>query len=149
MGRKPRGDAAERSDPRILIVVDTSAWVEFLRRTGSDVNLRLRRALEEREKVAVTELVIGEVLAGTRSRSELDGLRALMHSFTLLRLGGLGGYEEAAALSRACRAGGESIGSLTEALVAVPAIRAGAPVLHADADFDKLARHTPLQVIQL
>jgi len=97
----------------------------------------------------VTEVVIGEVLAGARSRSELDGLRALMHSFTLLRLGGLRGYEEAAGLSRACRRGGESIGSLTDALVAVPAIRAGAPLLHADADFDKLARHTALEVVDL
>lgn len=97
----------------------------------------------------MTEVVIGEVLAGAHSRSQLDGLRALMHSFTLLRLGGLGGYEEAAALSRACRAAGESIGSITDALVAVPAIRAGAPVLHADADFDKLAKHTALEVVEL
>jgi predicted nucleic acid-binding protein len=32
---------------------------------------------------------------------------------------------------------------------AVPAIRAGAPVLHAEADFDKLARHSPLEVVSL
>jgi predicted nucleic acid-binding protein len=94
-------------------------------------------------------VVIGEVLAGAQSRSELEALRRLMHNFDLLRLGGLAGYEEAAGLSRACRAAGEPIGSLTDALVAVPAIRAGVSVLHADADFDKLARHTPLEVVEL
>jgi len=123
--------------------------VEFLRRTGSAVHLRLRGAVEKRESLAVTEVVVGEVLAGARSRSDVEALRTLMHNFTLLRLGGLAGYEEAAGLSRACRAAGDPIGSLTDALVAVPAIRAGVPVLHSDADFDKLARHTALEVVPL
>jgi predicted nucleic acid-binding protein len=111
--------------------------------------MRLHAAIEEREPIAVTEVVIGEVLAGARSKPELHALRTLMHNFMLLRLGGLVGYEEAAGLSRACRAGGEPIGSITDALIAVPAIRASVPVLHADADFDKLARHTALEVVQL
>lgn len=123
--------------------------MEFFCRTASAVHLRLRRAIDEREPIAVTEVVVGEVLAGARSQSELDTLRALMHHFTVLRLGGLAGYEEAARLSRACRAAGEPIGSLTDALVAVPAIRAAVPVLHADTDFDKLSRHTALEVIHL
>ena len=46
--------------------------------------------------------------------------------------------------------GAESFGiSGTVSLVAVPAILAGAPVLHADRDFDVLARHTPLEVVPL
>jgi predicted nucleic acid-binding protein len=48
-----------------------------------------------------------------------------------------------------CRAGGETVRKMTDCLVAVPAIEAGARVLHADADFDKLARHTPLEVVAL
>ena len=122
-------------------------WVELLRRTGSAVHLRLRAALEKREPIAVTEVVVGEILAGANSRSELEALRALMHNFTLLRLGGLAGYEEAVRLSRACQAAGEPVGSLTDALIAVPAIRAALPVLHADRDFDRLARHTALEVV--
>jgi predicted nucleic acid-binding protein len=123
--------------------------VEFLRRTASATHLRLRRAIDAREPVAVTEVVVGEVLAGARSTSEVETLGALLRNFRLLRLGGLAGYEEAAALSRACRAAGEPIGSITDALIAVPAIRARVPVLHCDADFDKLARHTPLEVVDL
>lgn len=72
-----------------------------------------------------------------------------MRNFRLLRLQGLRGYEEAAALSRACRSAGEPIRSITDALIAVPAIRAGVPVLHQDVDFDKLARHTSLEVVAL
>jgi hypothetical protein len=38
---------------------------------------------------------------------------------------------------------------LADCLIAVPAINAGAPILHADRDFDAIARHTPLQVVAL
>jgi predicted nucleic acid-binding protein len=149
LGGRPRGDAPKRPDSRALIVVDTSAWVEFLRKTGSAAHLRLRRAIEGREPVAVTEIVVGEVLAGARTPAEVETLGALLRNFTLLRLKGLAGYEEAAALSRACRAAGEPIGSITDALIAVPAIRVGVPVLHCDADFDKLVRHTALEAVEL
>ena len=73
----------------------------------------------------------------------------MMLSFPLLRLEGLADYEDAAALYRACRAGGERLRSITDCLIAVPAIRAGVPVLHDDADFDRLARHTSLEVVEL
>ena len=68
---------------------------------------------------------------------------------TLRPLNGLDGFEQAAALYRACRWAGETIRSVTDCLVAVPAIEAGAPVLHSDRDFAALARHTPLQVVNL
>jgi predicted nucleic acid-binding protein len=35
---------------------------------------------------------------------------------------------------------------MTDCLVAVPTIEAGATLLHADRDFDALARHTPLRL---
>jgi hypothetical protein len=104
--------------------------------------------VQTREPIAVTEVVIAEVLAGA-ARREQTAVRRMMLGFPLLRLEGLGDYEEAAALFRACRAGGETLRSIADCLIAVPAIRAGVPVLHNDADFDKLARHTPLEVVEL
>lgn len=97
----------------------------------------------------MTEVVIAEVLAGACEPAQRGILRQMLVNFQVLRLGGLADYEEAAALYRACRAGGETLRSIADCLIAVPAIRAGMPVLHTDADFDKLARHTPLQVVEL
>jgi predicted nucleic acid-binding protein len=113
------------------------------------VHRRLADALRTRERIAVTEVVIAEVLAGAISPSEYGVLRRTLFGFPLLRLEALADYEEAAALYRACREGGETLRSITDCLIAVPAIRAGVPVLHADVDFDKLARHTPLEVVEL
>jgi predicted nucleic acid-binding protein len=132
-----------------VIVVDTSAWAEFLRQTGSRVDLRLRQLLGEPSDIAVTEVIVMELLAGARSSRHLADLRSFFLRFRLLRLRGLEGYEDAARLYRQCRGGGETVRKMTDCLVAVPAIEAAAAVLHADRDFDILAQHTSLEVVQL
>ncbi|MDQ3943984.1 MAG: PIN domain-containing protein [Actinomycetota bacterium] len=55
-------------------------------------------------------------------------------------------YEDAASLSRACRRGGETVRKLIDCLIGAVAIRAAISVLHADTDFDVLARHTALRI---
>lgn len=132
-----------------MILVDTSAWVELFRRTGSRVDARLRDLLDDPDELAVTEVVVMELLAGARSTRQLRSLRSFALRFPLLSIGGLDGYEQAAELYRLCRAGGGGVRQMTDCLVAVPAIRAGVPILHADRDFDVIARHTPLEVMAL
>lgn len=128
-----------------MIVVDSSAWIEYLRDTGSAISMKLDGLLEV-EELAVTEAVIMEVLTGARDRRHASELRARLAAFPLLRLRGLDGYDEAAALYRACRDAGETIRELIDCLIAVPTIEAGATLLTADRDFEILARHTTLEL---
>jgi predicted nucleic acid-binding protein len=132
-----------------LIVVDTSAWIELLRRTESRAHTTLRQLLREGADIRVTEAVVMEVLAGARSPNDRMRLHRMVLGFPILRLDGLAGFEAAADLFRTCRAAGESLRGLMDCLVAAPAIRAEAELLHADGDFDKLARHTPLRLFPL
>ena len=129
-----------------MIVADSSAWVELLRETGSRPHLTLRRLLAEGGPIAVTEVVVLELLAGARSSSERRRLRSILLAFPVLQLGGLAGYEAAADLYSACRRAGESIRRVLDCLIAVPTIEAGASLLHADRDFDAIARHSPLRI---
>ncbi len=55
-------------------------------------------------------------------------------------------YDDAAALYRRCRRQGETVRRMMDCLIASVAIRAGATILHNDADFEVLARHTELRV---
>ncbi len=130
-----------------MILVDTSAWVEFLRATGSRVHLHVRAALEGEEELASTDVVVMELLAGARDEEHRDELRRLLHGLHLLSVEGLADYEAAAELYRACRARGETPRKLTDCLIAAVAIRTGAEVLHADADFLTIARHTTLRLL--
>jgi predicted nucleic acid-binding protein len=77
---------------------------------------------------------------------ELSRLGRLLGRFELLPVQGLADYEAAAGLYRRCRRAGETVRKLTDCLIAVVAMRAGAPLLHRDQDFDVIARHAPLRV---
>jgi len=132
-----------------LIVVDTSAWVELLRKTESPIDRQLTRLIEERASLAVTEVVIMELLAGSRSGEQRAIMVEMLMGLPVLPLEGLSDFELAAALYTDCRAGGETVRTLLDCLIAIAAIEAQAPILHCDRDFDILARHTPLEVVAL
>jgi predicted nucleic acid-binding protein len=126
-----------------LILVDTSAWVEFLRDTGSPVCRRVDDLLAA--DIATCEPVRMEVLAGARDERHLEALRRLLARASLIPTQP-SDYEDAAALYRTCRRGGETVRRLIDCLIAAVAIRAGVPVLQADTDFEVLDRHTPLRL---
>jgi predicted nucleic acid-binding protein len=129
-----------------VILADTSAWVEYLRATGSRVHLRLRKLIADEGDLATTEVVIMELLAGAADADDVTRLRRLLGRFELLPVEGLADYEAAAELYRRCRAGGETVRKPTDCLIAAVAMRHGAALLHRDPDFDVLVRHTPLRV---
>ena len=89
-----------------------------------------------------------EVLAGARDERHLTDLRRLLARASIIPTEPID-YEEAAALYRVCRRAGETVRKLIDCLIASVAIRAGTPILHADADFEVLARHTPLRIAPL
>ena len=128
-----------------MIVVDTSAWIELYRGTQSPTHLTLRDLIEAGADLAVTEVVVMELLGGAQQRRA--ALRKRLLSFPLLPLKGLHDFEEAASIFRRCRSGGETLRrGFSDCLIAVPALRAKAAVLHNDQDFEVIARHTGLQI---
>jgi predicted nucleic acid-binding protein len=129
-----------------VILPDTSAWVEEIRHTGSTVDRALESLLASDADVAVTEPVIMELLAGARSKDELRATRKRMLAFPMLRVDNLVTYERAAVIWRLCRAAGEPVRNTMDCLIAAVAIREGASILHADRDFDAMARHAGLRV---
>jgi predicted nucleic acid-binding protein len=124
-----------------VTLVDTSAWVEFLRDTGSPTCSAVDLLLAS--ELAICDVVTMEVLAGARNEAHLAALRGLLARATLLPVEAAD-YEEAAALYRTCRRNGETVRKLIDCLIAAVAIRADHPLLHNDSDFEVLSRHTPL-----
>lgn len=125
-----------------MILIDTSAWVEYLRDTGSPVCIRVDELLSA--DIATCDPVRMEVLAGARDERHLHDLRRLLARASALSTVTTD-YEEAASLYRVCRRGGETVRKLMDCLIASVAIRSDVAVLHADGDFDVLARHTALR----
>ena len=126
-----------------MILIDTSAWIEFLMDTGSPTCDLVEESLSR--DIAICGPVSMKVLAGARDESHLRSLRELTAKAVTLIVHP-SDYEDAAALYRLCRQQGRTVRSQIDCLIAAVAIRNDVPVLHADADFDVMARYTALRV---
>ena len=127
-----------------MILIDTSAWVEFLRDTGSSTCEKVQSALSK--DFATTDPIRIELLAGARDEQQLNDLRRLLARGTNFRTGPVD-YDQAATLYRQCRLRGETVRKLVDCLIAAIAIRNQAEILHRDADYEVLKRHTSLRTV--
>ena len=129
-----------------MILIDTSAWIEFLRDTGSPVSAMVRELLDD--EIAVCDAVRMEILAGARDERHLLSLQRLLARATIIPTQATD-YDDAATLYRRCRRQGKTVRKLIDCLIAAIAIRTDTPILHNDADFDALALHTELQIYEV
>lgn len=128
-----------------MILVDTSAWVEYDRATGSAAHLRVRELLED-GGLAVTEPVVAEVCAGaTTDRRELD-LRGLLARCSSLPFDPAIDFDGAVSIYRACRKVGTTPRGLIDCMIANVAMRNDAALLAHDVDLARLARVVPLRL---
>jgi len=129
-----------------MIVVDTSVWIDVLNHNQTPGAVRCIELIEGGEPVALTDIVFTEILQGLRSEREVSLVEGHLRAFPILRLDGLGDFALAAELYRSARRAGVTIRKTLDCLIAAPCVRTGAPLLHADADFTRLAECTALRV---
>lgn len=122
-----------------MILVDTSAWVEFDRATGSPLDTRLTELIATTDEVAVTEPVIMEVLAGARDDRRENDLRRLMQRFPLMRFEAAIDFDAATRIYRRCRRSGVTPRGMVDCMIAAVALRHGVSLLANDADLDRVA----------
>ncbi len=146
MGRRS-GRAARGDGPSPLIVVDTSAWVEYLRKTGSPANTALKRALKAEDELGVVDVVRMELLAGAGGDEQVATVSRLLARGIALPTLSPGDHEYAASLYRAARRSGETVRSMIDCLVTAVAVRLDAPVLAQDRDFEVLRQVCPLRLV--
>lgn len=129
-----------------MIVVDTSVWIDVLAGRDSEPATTCVGLIENGDPVALTDVVFAELLQGVASTAEATRLEVHLRAFPILRLEGLDDFVLAARLYRTARRRGLTIRKTLDCLIAAPCVRTGAPLLHADADFDRLASCTELRL---
>ncbi|MGH3693478.1 MAG: type II toxin-antitoxin system VapC family toxin [Pseudonocardiaceae bacterium] len=118
--------------------MDTSAWIEWLRDTGSPACRVVEQLRADPVSVAVTQPVALEVRAGTPAGA-LARVDRLLGAAIQLDVDPRIDFDVAAGLYRATREAGRSVRSLMDCLIAAVAVRTSAVVVHQDRDFDVLA----------
>ncbi len=127
-----------------MILVDTSAWIEFLRDTGSPVCGQVDALVAG--EFATCDPIVMELLAGARDEAHLRSLRALLARATVLPTQSTH-YEHAAMLYRQARVSGLTVRKHIDCLIAAVAISHDLPILHADRDFNALAKVSTLRLV--
>ena len=129
------------------ILADTSAWVEYLRDTESEVCERVDLLLQERGAIATTDVVIMELLSGATNSDVKGQIWGLMNYCVMFALSPLFDYEVAADLYMRCRKNGFTPANTNDLLVASVAIGKNVPVLAHDRDFEQIAAVSSLKLV--
>jgi predicted nucleic acid-binding protein len=133
-----------------MLLIDSSAWIDYLRSSGSAANLGVRQILRDRSQdVVVCEPVAMELLAGASSARALGQIEQLVNGLTSLPLEPATDFRNAAGLFRDARRSGRTVRNLTDCLIAAIALRTGATVVHKDVDFDVLGEIADLHTLSL
>jgi predicted nucleic acid-binding protein len=103
--------------------------------------------LLDREALAISDLILTEVLRGFRAETEFEETRSRLSSLTVVELGGWQLAIQAARNFRTLRQLGVAVRSTIDCVIATRCIESGHQLLHSDRDFDPFAQHLGLRVV--
>lgn len=129
-----------------MVIVDTSAWIEFLRDGDAGVVEKVDRCLES-EFVGIGDLVYCEVLQGIRSPKDRRTVSTLFDALPHFEMVGFQVAEKAAANYRLLRERGITVRKTIDVLIGTFCAERGFVLIHFDSDFTLMASHIGLEVI--
>ena len=131
-----------------MVLVDTSVWIDFLRRGVSAQSRILADLISGERGIAICGLVRQEVLQGVRDEVTLRRVRTLLGQTHYLRLEEPQTFDQAAEIYRDLRRHGATLRSPMDCLIAAIAIHSQTPLLHRDRDFLTIARFSSLKLFE-
>ncbi len=129
-----------------MVLIDTSAFIEFLNQTGSREDKLINRFIQSGEDIGLPEIALTEILQGIRDDREHDEVKSSLVAFPLFALKNEESYIAAAELYRKCRKKGHTVRSTIDLIIAQVSIENSVELLHRDMDFDAIARVSDLKI---
>ncbi len=127
-----------------MALIDTSAWIEYLRQTNSREDLLLQKLLQKKQPILVPAVVYQEVVQGARTPRDFATLVQLLDNFADIQYLDLRRtYRAAAVIYARCTWAGFQPRSSNDCLIAAIAIEAEVPLLARDRDFLHIAHIEP------
>lgn len=120
------------------VLVDTSAWVEFLNGHPSPERDAIVRLLKGEDDVCTCGVIVAEVLKGLRQGRGRSRIQDLFGQMTFLEAVGIAPYVRAAELYRSFRRRGKTVRSTIDCLIAVLAEENDCAVLARDRDISSI-----------
>ena len=127
------------------VLTDTSVWVDLLRGTGGSTRPHLDEHLRQGRDhgLRMCEPVAMELVGGA-GPTEILRVHRLVDSLPTIEVDPRLDFRAAGELYRTARAGGHTVRSFVDCLIAAIAIRTDSTVVHRDHDFEVLAEVSSL-----
>lgn len=128
-----------------MILVDSSVWIDFLSLKDTPQTATLWRAKRAREPIGIADVVLTEVLQGTRSDADFATARRLFATYLPVTTLDFPAATRAAQHYRILRAKGITIRKTIDTLIATRCILDDIPLLFTDRDFYPFVEHLGLR----
>jgi predicted nucleic acid-binding protein len=129
-----------------MTIVDSSVWIEYLKDRDTAQTVWLRSHIDV-DRIGLPDLILYELLQGTRGDAEFKRLRERLADFERLSTMTPGLEVKAAQNYRRLRQRGITVRTSVDCLVATFCIEGDHELLHNDSDFDGFEKHLGLKVI--
>ena len=129
-----------------MVIVDTSAWIEYFQDGEPSVVEKVDRALDQ-DAVGIGDLVYCEVMQGIRSDSLRREVSALFLSLPRFEMVGFIIAHKAAQNYRRLRSRGITVRKTIDVIIGTFCAENGFQIIHHDRDFGLMAPHIGLNVL--
>ena len=118
-----------------MILVDSSAWIDFFRSQDLPHVIRLKSLIQENEELAICGVIMTEILQGIRDENQYKMTKTRLETLIFLPMTHTT-YITAANIYRTLRSRGLIIRQSIDCMIASVALENNAFLLHNDRDFD-------------
>jgi predicted nucleic acid-binding protein len=122
----------------VRVLVDTSAWVDFLNGFPSPAADALAGLLQGDDDICTCGIVVAEVFQGLRQDPGREAIRRSFEDMTFLEPPGIHLYLRAAELYRGLQERGKTVRSTIDCIIAAIAEDGGCDLLARDRDMDAI-----------
>lgn len=129
-----------------MVVVDTTVWIDYLNERKTP-QTRWLDAEVGRQRLALTDLILCEVLQGLPDDAAARRVQSVLARFEVLTMGGADLASTAARNYRHLRARGLTVRKTADCLIASFCILNGHALLHSDHDYEPFEKHLGLMVV--
>ncbi|MFP4349648.1 MAG: PIN domain nuclease [Desulfococcaceae bacterium] len=130
----------------MIILVDTSVWIDFFAARSLPHVTVLEDLIKHREDICTCGIILTEVLQGIRKDTEFRKTRDLFNTLIWLQMP-YNVFLSSAEIYRILRKKGITIRKPLDCMIASTAIENDVQLLHNDKDFHPIEKHCGLKVL--
>lgn len=129
-----------------MIIVDTSAWIEYFKAGNAEVASKVDRSLAQ-DLVGIGDLIYCEIVQGIRPSRQRKEVSSLLLSLPQFEMVGFEMAERSAANYRLLRSKGITVRKTIDVLIGTFCASRGFQLVHHDSDFELMAEHIRLTTL--